>query len=112
VYAATSSAAFFDAVASITSPLPETGCAAPMWVPGAMAATSAAMARMKPAEAARAPAGPTNTATGVRAASMRVTMSRVESTSPPGVRSVNTTSDASARSAASIVAIMNSAETG
>ena len=108
VYAATSSAAFLDDTSSIAWPLPATGWAAPMLVPGAIAAMSAAMVRMKPAEAARDPAGPTKTATGVRAASIRVTMSRVESTRPPGVRSVNTTSDAFARSAASMVAIMNS----
>ena len=36
-----------------------------MCVPGAIAATSAAIVRMKPADAARAPDGPTKTATGV-----------------------------------------------
>ena len=55
-----------------------------MCVPGAIAATSAAIVRMKPAEAARAPDGPMNTATGVRAAIMRETMSRVESTQAAG----------------------------
>jgi hypothetical protein len=50
-------------------------------------------------------------AIGVLAASMWVTMSRVESTKPPGVRSVKTTSVAPARSARSIVAIIF-AETG
>ncbi len=39
-------------------------------------------------------------------------ISRVESTSPPGVRSVNTTSAAWAASARFITSIMNSAETG
>ena len=111
-YAATSSAAFFAIVSSIFSPPPATGCAAPMCVPGAIAATSAAIVRMKPADAARAPAGPTKIATGVLAAIIRVTMVRVESTRPPGVRSVKTTSAAPARSARSIVSIMYSAETG
>ena len=83
-----------------------------MCVPGAIAAMSAAIVRMKPAEAARAPEGPTKIATGVLAAIMRETIARVESTSPPGVRSVNTTSVAPARSARSIVSIMYSAETG
>ena len=46
--------------------MPDTGCAAPMLVPGAMAATSAATVMRNPADAARAPDGPTNTATGVR----------------------------------------------
>ena len=83
-----------------------------MCVPGAIAATSAAIVRMNPAEAARAPDGATNMATGVLAAISRETIARVESTSPPGVRSVKTTSAAPARSARSSVAIMYSAETG
>ena len=83
-----------------------------MCVPGAIAATSAAIVRMKPAEAARAPAGATKTATGVFAESMRVTMARVESTRPPGVSRVKTISAPPSRSARSIVAIMYSAETG
>ena len=42
---------FFDITSSIL-PSPETGWAAPVLVPGAMAATSAATVMMKPAEAA------------------------------------------------------------
>ena len=99
-------------VSSIFWPLPSTGCAAPMCVPGAMAATSAAMVRMNPAEAARAPDGATKIATGVLAATMCDTMARVDSTSPPGVRSVKTTSVGPARSARSSVSAMYSAETG
>ena len=38
----------------------------------------------KPAEAARAPDGPTNTATGVRQFSMRSTICRIELSRPPG----------------------------
>ena len=77
-HAARSEATFFDMVSSglasdTTSPA-DTGWAAPMWVPGAITATSAASTRMKPADAARAPDGPTRTAMGVRAASMRLTM--------------------------------------
>ena len=83
-----------------------------MLVPGAMAATSAAIVRMKPAEAARVPDGPTQIATGVFAASMCVMICRVESTRPPGVRSVKTSSAAWSRSARSIVSIMYSAEAG
>src|SRR5207248_10999449 len=83
-----------------------------MCVPGAIAAISAAIVRMKPADAARAPDGATNTATGVFAATMCDTMSRVESMRPPGVRSVKTTSAAPVRSARSIVSIMYSADTG
>ncbi len=91
-YAATSSAAFLDITSSTGAPLPETGCAAPIWVPGAIAATSAAMVMMNPADAARAPEGPTKITTGVEAASIRDTMARVDSRSPPGVRKVKTTS--------------------
>ncbi len=54
-----SSAAFFDVVSSIAAPPPDTGWAAPMCVPGAIAVTSAASAMMKPADAARLPDGPT-----------------------------------------------------
>ena len=84
-----------------------------MCVPGAMAATSAAMVSMKPADAARAPDGRDEDRRPAScAAIMREMMSRVESTRPPGVRSVKTTSAAPARSARSIVSIMYSAETG
>ena len=71
-------------VSSTFSPLPATGCAAPMCVPGAIAATSAAIVIRKPADAARFPDGPTKTATGVRARMIALLMSRVESTRPPG----------------------------
>ena len=54
-----SSAAFFELVSSIVAPPPDTGWAAPMWVPGAIAATSAAIVMMNPADAARPPEGPT-----------------------------------------------------
>ena len=81
-------------------------------MPGAIASMSAAIVRKKPADAARAPAGATKTATGVFAAIMRETMDRVESTRPPGVRRVNTMSVAPLRSASSIVSIMYSADTG
>jgi membrane-bound ClpP family serine protease len=40
---------------------------------------------MNPADAARAPEGPTNTTTGARDVIMRDTIVRVESSSPPGV---------------------------
>ena len=83
-----------------------------MCVPGAIAATSAAIVRMNPADAARAPDGATKIATGVLAATMCVTMARVDSTSPPGVRSVSTTSAAPARSARSSVLVTYSADTG
>ena len=48
------------------------------------------------------PDGPTNTATGVFAAMIALLMSRVESTRPPGVRSVKTTIAAPSASACSM----------
>src|SRR3954470_19231759 len=83
-----------------------------MCVPGAMAATSAAMVIRNPADAARKPAGPTNTATGVFAAMIALLMSRVESSSPPGVCSVKTISAAPSASALAIAERMNSELTG
>ena len=94
------------------SPEPETGCAAPACVAGAMAATSAAIRRMNPADAARAPDGATNTTTGVRAVIIRDTMLRVESSRPPGVRNTSTTSSAPDVSAASIASMKYSAVIG
>ena len=58
------------------------------------------------------PGGPTNTATGVLAAMMAVLMSRVESTRPPGVRSVMTSTAAPAASASAIAPRRYSADTG
>ena len=76
-----------------------------MCVPGAMTATSAAMVRMNPADAARAPDGPTNTTTGARDVISRETMSRVESSRPPGVRRTMTTTSAPRASAWVIASI-------
>jgi hypothetical protein len=73
-----------------------------MLVPGAIAATSAAIAMMNPAEAARAPDGPTNTATGVRQLSILSTIWRIELSRPPGVSIRITTSGARCASARSI----------
>ena len=111
-YAAVSDAAFLDTVSSIFWPSPDTGCAAPMCVPGAIAATSAASVRMKPADAARAPDGPTKTTTGAREVMIRETMVRVDSSSPPGVRRTTTTSSALERSASSITPVRYSAAIG
>jgi hypothetical protein len=94
------------------SPVAETGCAAPMCVPGAMTATSAAIVMTKPAEAARAPEGPTKTTTGAREVIMRETIVRVESTSPPGVRRTKITASAPAVSASSMTLPRYSAEIG
>jgi hypothetical protein len=64
-----------------------------------MAATSAAIRMKKPADAACAPLGPTQTMTGVLAPSMAVKISRVEVRRPPGVSSSRTTAAAPAASA-------------
>ena len=61
------------------------GWAAPALVPGAMAAMSAASSRKNPAEPARLPEGSMKIITGTGDASMSATISRVESSRPPGV---------------------------
>src|SRR5216110_3527085 len=52
-----------------------------------------------PALAARAPLGPTKTATGTREARIALMISRIEVSSPPGVSICSTTSCAPSRSA-------------
>lgn len=76
-----------------------TGCAAPPLVPRAIAATSAATRMNVPADAARAPAGPTHTATGTLEARIPSMISFIALSNPPGVFSSSTTSAAPARSA-------------
>ena len=61
--------------------------AAPMVVPGAIAATWAEKVMIAPAEAARAPDGVTYTTTGTRAFRNAWLISRIEESSPPGVSS-------------------------
>ena len=61
--------------------------AAPMVVPGAIAATWAEKVMIAPAEAARAPDGVTYTTTGTRALRNAWLISRIEESSPPGVSS-------------------------
>ena len=68
-----------------------------MLVPGAMAATSATTVMRNPAEAARAPEGPTNTATGTRELSIASMIWRIDVSRPPGVSSLSTTRGASRR---------------
>ena len=69
-----------------------------MFVWGAIAATSAASVMNSPADAARAPFGDTYTTTGIGAAMMSLTISRIESSSPPGVSSRKITRSAVASS--------------
>src|SRR5437763_11868229 len=61
------------------------GVAEPMFVSGAIAATSAASVMYAPAEPARAPFGETYTTTGIGAAAMSWMIERIESDRPPGV---------------------------
>ena len=86
----------------MSEPSPEMGVAAPMLVAGAMAATWAARVRKVPALAARLPAGPTQTKTGISADSWAWTMSRVASREPPGVSSSMTTAAAPPAAAAAM----------
>ena len=81
-----------------------TGWAAPMLVPGAMAATSAASVIRTPADADRAPCGETYTATGTRLLRIACTISRIAESSPPGVSSSTTRSAASSSSARAMTA--------
>jgi hypothetical protein len=88
--AAASLVALWARVESI-GPWRFTGVAAPMFVPGAIAATSPAITTNTPADAARAPPGITQVMTGTGEASRRLTMSRMLVSRPPGV-STSTTS--------------------
>ncbi len=87
IMAAASSVALARTSSGRFSPCPPTGWAAPVLVPGAIAATSADMRMKNPADAARAPAGATYTTTGTVHPVMAVVISRVASSSPPGVSS-------------------------
>ena len=64
-----------------------TGCAAPIDVPGAIAATWPAIVMKVPADPAQAPCGATYTITGTLALSIAWMMSLVAETRPPGVSS-------------------------
>jgi hypothetical protein len=77
------------------------GVAAPMLVPGDMAATSPAITTNTPAEAARAPPGVTQVITGTVAANSALTMSRMLVSSPPGVSTSSTSARYPPRSARS-----------
>ena len=81
---------FFSPSPPPNPPMP-TGCAAPMFEDGAIAATCAARVRKTPADPARAPGGPTQKTMGTLAESSACTTSRVVESSPPGV-SMRTTS--------------------
>ncbi len=85
--AAASFVTFSAIVLESSAPSPATGCAAPALVPGAIAATSAAIRRKNPADAACAPEGVTYTTTGRRAAVIAVVICRSDDSRPPGVLS-------------------------
>src|SRR6266567_3928659 len=65
-----------------------------------------------PALAARAPLGPTNTATGTREARIALMITRIDVSSPPGVSICSTTSCAPSLSARSSPRVTNSAVAG
>ena len=94
-----SCSAFSLSVLGSSWPSPATGWAAPVFVPGAMAATSPARRRKNPAEAADAPEGETYVTTGIFDCRIVEAISRVEVRRPPGVESPSTTSAAPSRSA-------------
>ena len=90
--AATSWVVFAFMVSGSSSPPAPTGEAAPMVVPGDMAATCADATRNVPADAALDPEGVTRTAMGTGESRMSPTISRIDSRSPPGVSSSSTKS--------------------
>jgi hypothetical protein len=69
----------------MSEPEASTALAEPMFVWGAIAATSAASVMKAPAEAPRAPSGEIQTTTGIGASMMSLMISRIEESSPPGV---------------------------
>jgi len=83
-----------------------------MLVPGAMATRSAARAIMKPADAARAPEGATQTAVGTGLDRKPCMMSRIETSRPPGVESRSRKRAAFSSSARRRASRTNSAVTG
>jgi hypothetical protein len=89
-----------------------TGEAAPVLVPGDIAAMSAAWRRKKPAEAARPPLGVTKARTGTREATIFSVISRLESSRPPGVFRRSSTAAAFSRPACSMAFPMISTVTG
>ena len=81
-------------MSSRSSPVEDTGLAAPMLVPGAMTAKLAAAVIKVPADPALAPPGVTYTATGMGDSSRSSTIFRVDPSSPPGVSNSMTRSAA------------------
>ncbi len=73
-----------------------------MFVSGAIAAQSPERRMKKPADAARAPDGATNVATGTFELTIAVVISRIDVMSPPGVE-ISTMRSSARRSAASAI---------
>ena len=94
-----SCSAFSFSVFGSSCPSPATGCAAPVFVPGAIAATSPARRRKNPADAAEAPEGETYVTTGTFEARIVEAITRVDVRSPPGVERPRTTTAAWSASA-------------
>ena len=78
------------------------GDAAPVSVPGDIAATSAERRMKNPADAAREPVGETNVTTGTGDAKIFAMICRIDVSSPPGVSIVISTNDACSCAARSI----------
>lgn len=103
------SLATFRFISSSGASFPEaiTGWAAPAFVPGAIAATWAACRIKAPAEAALAPLGETQTATGTEDSRMAPVMALMELTKPPGVSNLKITREAPSFRALSRVSTAN-----
>ncbi len=95
-----------------SSPPVPTGWAAPIVVPGAIAAIFAASVINVPAEAAPAPDGATYTITGIGAPMILLTIRCAEVSRPPGVSSWITSAAAPLRAASWIESSMKSAVAG
>ena len=79
-----------------------TGCAAPIFVPGAIAEMGQDIMMNVPAEAARAPSGAVRQMTGTPEARIDRMMSRMDESSPPVVSMVSRTAASRSRLAVSI----------
>ncbi len=103
---------FSDIFPLISLPPAPTGWAAPMFVPGAITATSAAIVIITPAEAARAPRGATKTTIGTLLPRMSLMINRMDSARPPGVSNSIIRQAASSFSARSMLLFIYSAIPG
>src|SRR5262249_20177600 len=99
-------------VLTVMGPISMTGCAAPAFVPGAIAATSADSRMKIPADPARLPVGATYTMTGTGEAGIFSIIARGEGTNPPGVFISMSTAEALRACASAIARPMYSSVIG